>query len=144
MAPGPAEHRSAWLVWGGGDGINRGDSGQTAELTQRQSLVGEVYRIGRDPCAEIRFADAAVSKQHALLERRGRRWLLRDLNSTNGLWWRGRRVQELLLVAGDRVALAPGEGDPPWLQFETATPQLLRWLGRGSSALLAEIGRAHV
>ena len=73
MARGPADHRSAWLVWGGGDGINRGDSGQTAELTQRQSLVGEVYRIGRDPGAEIRFADAAVSKQHRNLHRHSTR-----------------------------------------------------------------------
>ena len=126
MAPGPAERRPAWLIWGG-----------AGEGQERQSLVGGVYRIGRDPAAEIHFSTAAVSKQHAVLERRGRRWLLRDLGSTNGLWWRGRRVQELLLVAGDRVALAPGDGDAPWLQFETATPQPLHWLGRGSSGLLA-------
>ncbi|MFM8544942.1 MAG: transglycosylase domain-containing protein, partial [Vulcanococcus sp.] len=100
-------------------------------------LVGGVYRIGRDASAEIRFTTPAVSKQHALLERRRRCWVLRDLNSTNGLWWRGRRVQELLLVPGDRVMLAPGEEAGAWLQFENGTPRPLRWLGRGVCGALA-------
>ena len=129
MAPGPADRRPAWLIWGA-----------DAQPEQRQSLVGSVYRIGRDPSAEIQVKAPAVSKQHALLERRGRRWLLRDLDSTNGLWWHGRRVQELLLVPGDRVALAPGDGDAPWLQFENASPKPLRWLGRGVSGVLATCG----
>ena len=129
MAPGSAERRAAWVIWGG-----------AGEPEQRLSLVGGLYRIGRDPAAEIGFHAPAVSKQHALLEQRGRRWLLRDQHSTNGLWWRGRRVRELLLVAGDRIALAPDGDDGPWLQFETATPQPVRWLGRGLSGALAAVG----
>ena len=111
---------------------------------QRCDLVGEAYRLGRSAAAEIPFRSAAVSQQHALLERRGRRWLLRDLGSTNGLWWRGRRVQELLLVPGDRVCLAPGGDEAPWLLFEQGrSPRLWRRLGallRGSSVLLAAAG----
>ena len=118
----------ARLCWGGG-----------GEDTRQLPLLGELYRIGRDGDAEIRWSAAAVSKQHARLERRGRRWLLVDQRSTNGLWWRGRRVQELLLVDGDRVQLAPpgGEGEAPWLRFEQVQGRRLRALGRAGSALLA-------
>ncbi|MEY3750340.1 MAG: hypothetical protein RLZZ186_759, partial [Cyanobacteriota bacterium] len=51
-------------------------------------LVGGAYRIGRDPAAEIVIDAPGVSQQHALLERIGQGWVLRDLASTNGLWWR--------------------------------------------------------
>jgi len=70
-------------------------------------LHGSVYRIGRDPSAEVMVEQAAVSRRHALLELHGREWLLRDCGSTNGLWWQGQRVQELLLRDGDRVRLGP-------------------------------------
>jgi membrane peptidoglycan carboxypeptidase len=124
-AEGPA---AAQLSWGGG-----------GERTRQLPLLGAVYRIGRDTAAEIHWGAAAVSKTHARLERRGHRWLLCDLRSTNGLWWRGRRVQELLLVDGDRVELAPpgGEGEVPWLRFEQREGRRLRALGRAGSALLA-------
>jgi membrane peptidoglycan carboxypeptidase len=75
---------------------------------QQRPLVGGTYRIGRDPACELSIGHSAVSKQHALLEQRGRDWLLRDHGSTNGLWWRGRRVEELLLCDGDRVRFGPG------------------------------------
>ena len=124
-AEGPAAAR---LSWGGG-----------GEQTRQLPLLGAVYRIGRAADAEIQWSAAAVSKTHARLERRGRRWLLCDRQSTNGLWWRGRRVQELLLVDGDRVQLAPpgGEGEAPWLRFEQLEGGRLRALGRAGSALLA-------
>ena len=70
-------------------------------------LHGSVYRIGRDPGAELVVEQASVSRRHALLERRDGRWLLRDSGSTNGLWWQGRRVRELLLRHGDRIRLGP-------------------------------------
>ena len=92
------------------------DQRRPAQLTVHQNdqaersipLLGEGYRIGRDPALEIWIDHSAVSRQHALLERRGRHWLIRDLDSTNGLWWRGRRIQELELQDGDCVSLAPG------------------------------------
>ena len=130
----PAEPRRPSLRWAD-DSLGEG---------QRCDLLGEAYRLGRSAAAEIPFRSAAVSQQHALLERRGRRWLLRDLGSTNGLWWRGRRVQELLLVPGDRVCLAPGGDEAPWLLFEHGgSPRRWARFGavlRGSSVLLAAVG----
>jgi len=80
---------------------------QEPQLERRVPLHGSLYRIGRDPNAEVVLEQAAVSRRHALLERRGQHWLLSDAGSTNGLWWQGRRVRELLLRDGDRVRLGP-------------------------------------
>ena len=51
-------------------------------------LHGEGYRIGRDAGMEIRIEQASVSRLHALLQKNGRHWILRDQGSTNGLWSR--------------------------------------------------------
>ncbi len=85
---------------------------------QRQILAGGCYRLGRDGSAEIVIDHAAVSRRHALLELRGGHWLLLDQESTNGLWWRGRRIKELLLRDGDRVRFGPSHlADLPELRF---------------------------
>ena len=111
--------------------------------TRRLELVSGTYRIGRDPDAELCIDHGAVSRQHALLELQQGRWLLRDQGSTNGLWWQGRRVQELLLRHGDSVRLGPpSQSDLPELQF-SAPPlpeverlrQLSGWLILGGLGL---------
>ena len=105
---------------------------------QQLRLHGSSYRIGRDADAEIQLQHPGVSLRHALLERQGRAWLLRDLASTNGLWWRGRRVQELLLEDGDRVQLAPpGSGDSAELHFLHPSARPWRRLRQLSSVVLA-------
>lgn len=91
------------------------------QLERRVPLHGSLYRIGRDPNAEVLLEQAAVSRRHALLERRGNHWLLSDAGSTNGLWWQGRRVRELLLRDGDRVRLGPPQlPDLPEISFHDA------------------------
>ena len=82
-------------------------------------LHGEGYRIGRDAGMEICIKQASVSRLHALLQKSGRHWILRDQGSTNGLWWQGRRVQELELQDGDRIGFAPAhEEEAPWISFQ--------------------------
>lgn len=98
------------------------------------------YRIGRDPGAEVPLQHGAVSRRHALLEQRDGRWLLRDQQSTNGLWWRGRRIRELLLADGDRVRLGPEEqGDLPELRFHGGGGDGRLRLLRGVSLALAGV-----
>ncbi len=76
------------------------------------------YRIGRDAAAEVALQHGAVSRRHALLEQRGGRWLLQDQQSTNGLWWRGRRIRQLLLADGDQVRFGPqAQGELPEIRF---------------------------
>ena len=103
------------------------DGGSTPQLTVHQAdqqdllipLHGSLYRIGRDPDGEVVIPQPAVSRRHALLERRGGHWLLSDAGSTNGLWWQGQRVAELLLRDGDQVRLGPAEqANLPDVRFE--------------------------
>jgi hypothetical protein len=64
--------------------------------------------IGRADDATIQLVDAAVSREHAVVQRQGTRWLIRDRGSRNGT-----RVNEARLPAftdhvlrdGDRVSI---------------------------------------
>ncbi len=108
--------------------------------SQRLPLYGGTYRIGRDRHQEISLVHPAVSKHHALLELRGRQWLLQDSGSTNGLWWRGRRVRELLLADGDVVRFGPSqEPGLPELSFHRQPPPRLGLAAKGLSLALAAI-----
>ena len=111
-------------------------------LPRRLLLQPGCYRIGRDAASELPLQHAAVSRRHALLEQRGRRWLLMDQQSTNGLWWRGRRIRELLLADGDAVRLGPEEqGDLPEIRFHAGdADRRLRLLRRLAWVLVAAAG----
>lgn len=89
-------------------------------------LLGSLYRIGRAKEGEVVIDRPTVSRRHALLEHHPPHWLLSDCGSTNGLWWRGRKVQQLLLRDGDRIRLGPPElPDQPEIHFHQ--PQSERW-----------------
>jgi DNA-binding NtrC family response regulator len=65
---------------------------------------GEVLRIGRHADNEISLRDdAAASRNHARLERRGDAVYAVDLGSTNGTWVEGERISECLLSPNDVV-----------------------------------------
>jgi membrane peptidoglycan carboxypeptidase len=99
------------------------------------------YRIGRSSDAEVPLQHGVVSRRHALLEQRGGRWLLQDQQSTNGLWWRGRRIRQLLLADGDIVRLGPQEqGELPEIRFCAGDPQRRQRPLRGLALLLALAG----
>jgi membrane peptidoglycan carboxypeptidase len=107
------------------------------------TLHDGAYSIGRTSDCQICIDHQAVSRRHALLERRGSHWLLSDQNSTNGLWWQGRRVQQLLLGHGDRLRFGPDQesGVPELTVQIRPRPQLHRLL-RGASLGLATIAIA--
>ncbi len=101
-------------------------------------LHGSCYRIGRETGSDVVINHGAVSRRHALLEQRGGNWLLSDCDSTNGLWWQGRRVQQLLLRDGDGVRFGPNqEGGLPEVTFESP-----RWPGRNRWRRLASASLA--
>ena len=110
--------------------------------SRRLALYGGLYRIGRDNRLEVGIDHPAVSKQHALLEQVGSDWLIGDDNSTNGLYWRGRRVTALLLRDGDVVRLGPpSEPGLPELVFQRRPlPRLLRLARAGTVALAGAAG----
>jgi len=109
---------------------------------RRQALPGQCYRIGRDDDADIQLDHGAVSRRHALLERRGRHWLLRDVGSTNGLWWQGRRIKAIALRDGDTVRFGPSQqGGLPEISFlQRPRPRWQRPLALAGTALAAIAG----
>jgi RsiW-degrading membrane proteinase PrsW (M82 family) len=70
----------------------------------------DVVRIGRDPAGDVVLdgdAAANVSRNHAEIRRAGTAWRIADLNSSNGTFLRGRRIQEAVLQDGDELQLSP-------------------------------------
>ena len=117
-----------------------------AELTIHQldradrtiPLHGDRYRLGREDQLEIFLPHPTISRLHALLQRQGHRWTLIDQGSTNGIWWRGRRVKELTLQDGDRITLAPAtEPGAPTLAFTNPSERAGRRVATLSGALVA-------
>jgi len=64
--------------------------------------------VGRDPGNDVTIDHPLVSRWHARIERQGDVFLVRDLNSTNGSFVNGRRVQGTqVLSQGDELMIGP-------------------------------------
>ena len=74
--------------------------------------------IGRAPGSDIELQADSVSSGHAQLERTGAAWLLTDLESTNGTFVNGRRIDNTELKPGDRVRFGEVE-----VKFTDDAPQ---------------------
>ena len=88
-------HEGATLVIRSGGGR----SGEAFNLT------GERNTIGRSPEAEVFLDDVTVSRDHALLIRRGEQWHLDDLGSLNGTYVNRSRIESQRLEEGDEVQI---------------------------------------
>jgi len=73
----------------------------------RLPLSGGAVSIGRSPGNTFALTadDRGVSAYHAVIYTDPQRMLLQDLQSTNGTFVNGRRVQECVLGAGDEIGL---------------------------------------
>lgn len=67
-------------------------------------LRHERISVGRDAGNDLRLPEPAVSARHAALFVRGGRVTVQDLNSSNGTWVNGSRIDSQELVHGDTVA----------------------------------------
>ena len=61
--------------------------------------------IGRRPDAEVFLDDVTVSRDHALLIRRGEQWYLDDCGSLNGTYVNRSRIESQRLEEGDEVQI---------------------------------------
>jgi hypothetical protein len=64
---------------------------------------GERMSIGRRPDAEVFLDDVTVSRDHALLIKRGEQWYLDDCGSLNGTYVNRSRIESHHLEEGDEV-----------------------------------------
>src|SRR5438270_102687 len=64
---------------------------------------GERMSIGRRPDSEVFLDDVTVSRDHALLIRRGEDWYLDDCGSLNGTYVNRARIESHRLQEGDEV-----------------------------------------
>lgn len=71
-------------------------------------LDSVVTTIGRDPGATIAVSLSAISRQHADIERRAHGYVIRDLQSRNGTFVNGDRIDGIgcPLRDGDEIVLA--------------------------------------
>jgi pSer/pThr/pTyr-binding forkhead associated (FHA) protein len=68
-------------------------------------LEGERLTIGRRPDSDIFLDDVTVSRDHALLVRRGGEYYLDDCGSLNGTYVNRRRVESHRLTDGDELQI---------------------------------------
>jgi hypothetical protein len=66
-------------------------------------LEGERSAIGRRPDSAIFLDDVTVSRDHALIVRRGGDWHLDDLGSLNGTYVNRHRIESVRLSDGDEL-----------------------------------------
>jgi pSer/pThr/pTyr-binding forkhead associated (FHA) protein len=61
--------------------------------------------IGRTDVNDVPIEHPKVSRYHAQVDRKGNVFVLRDLGSTNGTWFRNQRVDEMILQEGDEFRI---------------------------------------
>ncbi|HXU46662.1 MAG TPA: adenylate/guanylate cyclase domain-containing protein [Thermoanaerobaculia bacterium] len=72
-------------------------------------LSGARLRLGREVDNDIVLPDPSVSRQHAELVNRAGVWIVRDLQSTNGVLLNRAAVEEARLSAGDKLTVGTFE-----------------------------------
>ncbi len=77
--------------------------GQTLDVTKRRVV------IGRSKDADVQIQDPNISRRHAELRQEGATYWLIDLDSTNGVEVRGKRVKRLKLEDGSRFTIGSTE-----------------------------------
>jgi pSer/pThr/pTyr-binding forkhead associated (FHA) protein len=95
VAPDPVDERDATLVIRSGGG-RAGES---------FSVAGDRLTVGRRPDSDIFLDDVTVSRDHAILVRRGGDYHLDDCGSLNGTYVNRQRIESHRLTDGDELQI---------------------------------------
>jgi pSer/pThr/pTyr-binding forkhead associated (FHA) protein len=85
-------------------------------VEQQWAIGDQPAAVGRDEAATITINDDTLSRQHFMIWREGDSFRIKDLNSNNGTWVDGKRVQEATLshavcvAAGRTLFIVRGTG----------------------------------
>ncbi len=78
----------------------------TEQLLQTEYVVHNELTIGRNQTNTIVLEDAFASSEHACIRREHQGYVLTDLNSTNGVFVNGTKIQaEWMLSPGDEIRI---------------------------------------
>ena len=78
---------------------------QGRDQGRRFDLADAAQTIGRDATNQIQLHDDEASRRHAELHRAGGEFELVDLESSNGTWVNGKKVERTSLRTGDKVTI---------------------------------------
>ncbi|MGE3241761.1 MAG: ATP-binding protein [Pirellulales bacterium] len=78
---------------------------QGRDQGSRFRLDESLVTIGRGTANTVQLHDTEVSRDHVELVRRGDKFVLKDLGSSNGTFVNGRQIREHELASGDQVQL---------------------------------------
>lgn len=73
-------------------------AGQTIKLSSRS-----LWKVGRSTDSDLVLQDASISRSHAEFHGHGEQWELIDLNSSNGTFVNGERIQRKNLTTDDKI-----------------------------------------
>ena len=68
-------------------------------------FIKTTLSLGRAESNAVPLKDAKVSRQHAQIQKQGEEYVLVDLNSANGTYVNGERIEEHVLSNGDEVQI---------------------------------------
>jgi signal transduction histidine kinase/pSer/pThr/pTyr-binding forkhead associated (FHA) protein len=69
----------------------------------RFELEGTIFQVGRDSSNTIQLHDSEVSRHHAEIRCHDGEFVVSDLNSSNGTYVNGKRIEQHTLESGDQV-----------------------------------------
>ncbi len=114
---------------------------------RRILLVKPRYTLGRSVRADIMVPDSFASRIHAALQQDGQTYILEDLHSANGTYYRGQRlVQPIRLHPGERFRIGETELElVPETRFtQTAAPSVTYAQTSSATVPEAQIGMGTV
>jgi len=92
---------------------NIGNSEITNAKLEMQNIIYNLYTyttLGRAEDNDIRIENQYVSSKHAAIYKRGRKFFLEDLKSTNGTFLNGKRIKKpVVLRNGDVIKVGEVE-----------------------------------
>ena len=77
------------------------------KIVKECALDQPLLTVGRLSDNDLHVPSQRVSRVHATIREKNGSWIIDDLESLNGLNYRGKRVPRLTMHDGDRIYIAP-------------------------------------